>query len=141
MGYYEALDYTKERLAPTAARDRPDLHGAPYGMSLVALNNALNENIMQTRFHGDPRVQAAELLLQERSPHLVPLDRPRRAPRRGNAGSRRAVARAQVCNGAYGHPRAHLLSNGSLTVMLTNAGGGYTLARRGRHPMAGRFNV
>ena len=31
---------------------------------------------MQRRFHADPRVQAAELLLQERIPHLVPFKNP-----------------------------------------------------------------
>src|SRR5207245_1735794 len=45
-------------------------------MSLVALDNCLHGNPMERRFHAEPRVQAAELLLQERSPHLVPLDTP-----------------------------------------------------------------
>ncbi len=77
MGYYEAIDYTKERLEAGQRRAVVRTYMAHHhGMSLVALNNCLNDNIMQTRFHGDPRVQAAELLLQERSPHLVPLDRP-----------------------------------------------------------------
>ena len=77
MGYYEAIDYTKERLEPGQRRAVVRTYMAHHqGMSLVALNNCLNDNIMQARFHADPRVQAAELLLQERSPHLVPLDRP-----------------------------------------------------------------
>ena len=46
------------------------------GMSLVALDNALNGAPMQHRFHADPRVQAADLLLQERIPSLVPLKNP-----------------------------------------------------------------
>ena len=82
---------------------------------------------MQARFHADPRVQAAELLLQERSPHLVPLDRPPEEHRVEETPGR--VVQSHVRRYVTPHtvtPRSHLLSNGSLSVMLTNAGGGYT---------------
>ena len=46
------------------------------GMTLLALDNVLNGSPMQQRFHADPRVQAADLLLQERLPQLVPLKNP-----------------------------------------------------------------
>jgi cyclic beta-1,2-glucan synthetase len=128
LGYYEAIDYTKERLEPGQRRAIVRTYMAHHhGMSLVALNNALNDNIMQTRFHGDPRVQAAELLLQERSPHLVPLDRPPEEHRVEETPGR--VVQSHVRRYVTPHtvtPRTHLLSNGSLSVMLTNAGGGYT---------------
>ena len=128
MGYYEAIDYTKERLEPGQRRAIVRTYMAHHhGMSLVALNNSLNDNIMQARFHADPRVQAAELLLQERSPHLVPLDRPPEEHRVEETPGR--VVQSHVRRYVTPHtvtPRAHLLSNGSLSVMLTNAGGGYT---------------
>ena len=47
------------------------------GMSLVALDNVLNDSCMQNRFHADPLVQATELLLQERIPMGVPAAHPR----------------------------------------------------------------
>ncbi len=128
MGYYEAIDYTKERLEAGQRRAVVRTYMAHHhGMSLVALNNCLNDNIMQARFHADPRVQAAELLLQERSPHLVPLDRPPEEHRVEETPGR--VVQSHVRRYVTPHtvtPRAHLLSNGSLSVMLTNAGGGYT---------------
>ena len=128
MGYYEAIDYTKERLEAGQRRAVVRTYMAHHhGMSLVALNNSLNDNIMQARFHADPRVQAAELLLQERSPHLVPLDRPPEEHRVEEAPGR--VVQSHARRYVTPHtvtPRAHLLSNGSLSVMLTNAGGGYT---------------
>ena len=43
------------------------------GMSLVALANALLGDVMVARFHADPRVQATELLLQERVPRQRPI--------------------------------------------------------------------
>ena len=77
------------------------------GMMLVALDNVLHDNVMQNRFHRDPRVKATELLLEERVPTNAPLTIARasvmpsprsRAPiRRGRArriALRRAHARA-----------------------------------------------
>ena len=98
------------------------------GMSLLALDNVLNGSPMQERFHADPRIQAADLLLQERVPQLVPLKNPPAEtaehvpssgarPRRRSAATRRRTRSARA---------THLLSNGSYTVMLTNAGGGYS---------------
>ena len=128
MGYYEAIDYTKERLEAGQRRAVVRTYMAHHhGMTLVALDNCLNDNIMQTRFHDDPRVQAAELLLQERSPHLVPLDRPPDEHR--VAETPRRIVQPHVRRYVTPHtitPRAHLLSNGSMSVMLTTAGAGYT---------------
>jgi len=46
-------------------------------MTLVALANTLAGDAMVTRFHADPRVQATELLLQERVPRQAPTIHPR----------------------------------------------------------------
>ncbi|MDQ3213341.1 MAG: hypothetical protein M3Q85_11755, partial [Acidobacteriota bacterium] len=128
-GFYEAVDYTPERNAE-------GVHGAVLptymahhqGMSLVALDNALHDAPMHQRFHRDPRVQAADLLLQERIPHLVPLVKPPmeivahpQAP-----GTSEAPAARNYLTPHTVSPRTHLLSNGSYTVMVTNAGGGYS---------------
>ncbi len=70
-GFYEAIDYTPERDPPghpPAASSLPTYMAHHQGMSLVALDNALHDSPMQRRFHADPRVQAADLLLQERMP-------------------------------------------------------------------------
>ena len=42
------------------------------GMILVAIDNTLHDNIMQTRFHADLRVRATEPVLFERIP-VAPL--------------------------------------------------------------------
>ena len=83
---------------------------------------------MQNRFHADPRVQAAELLLQERIPHLVPLKNPPIEKAEHIPATRRLPAllvRRYVTPHTLS-PRTHFLSNGSYAVMLTNAGGGYS---------------
>ena len=128
-GFYEAIDYTPERVPPTQKAVVLRTWMAHHqGMSLLALNNVLNGSPMQQRFHADPRIQAAELLLQERIPQLVPLKNPP-AETAGHVPSLRRAVAPPVRLYTTPHtlsPRAHLLSNGSYTVMLTNAGGGYS---------------
>jgi cyclic beta-1,2-glucan synthetase len=130
FGFYEAIDYTAERL-PDGQKGGivlPTWMAHHQGMSLLALDNILNDSPMQRRFHADPRIQAADLLLQERIPQLVPLKNPP-AETAAHVPSVRRLAAPPVRLYTTPHtlsPRAHLLSNGSYTVMLTNAGGGYS---------------
>ena len=77
-GFYEAIDYTAERLPKNQKRVLIRCFMAHHqGMSLLALDNVLNGRCMEQRFHADPLVQATELLLQERVPIGVPATRPR----------------------------------------------------------------
>jgi cyclic beta-1,2-glucan synthetase len=72
-GFYEAADYT----APRRRFGGPRWLGQSYelvrswmvhhqGMSLLSLANFLCDNVVQHWFHADRRVQATELLLQEK---------------------------------------------------------------------------
>ena len=129
-GFYEAMDYTIDRLPKQhaggmAVRTYMAHH---QGMSLVAIDNAINAWPMQNRFHADPRVQAAELLLHERIPHLVPLTNPP-LEKAEHVPATRRLPSLHVRRYVTPHtlsPRTHFLSNGSYTVMVTNAGGGYS---------------
>ncbi len=129
-GYYEAIDYTPERVPPDTKPGvvLPTYMAHHQGMSLLALDNVLNGSPMQNRFHADPRIQAAELLLQERVPPLVPLkDVP--VELADHVPSTRRMPALSVRRYVTPHtltPRTHLLSNGSYTVMVTNSGGGYS---------------
>src|SRR5205807_521179 len=72
-GFYEALDYTPERVKKGERCTLVRAYMAHHqGMSLIALDNLLNDRVMQNRFHSEPTVQATELLLQERIPRGVP---------------------------------------------------------------------
>ena len=130
MGYYEAIDYTAERIPPghQGGVVLPTYMAHHHGMSLLALDNVVNGMRMQDRFHADPRVQAADLLLQEKIPHVVPLKNPPAETAEHVPTVRRAgplsVRRYETPHTLS--PRTHLLSNGSYTVMATNAGGGYS---------------
>jgi cyclic beta-1,2-glucan glucanotransferase len=128
-GFYEAIDYTPERL-PKGQRSAVirAFMAHHQGMSLVALDNLLNRDVMQRRFHAEPLVQATELLLQERIPRGVPAAHPRaeevlsgRVVRPLTNFVTRSYDTANLPT-----PRTQLLSNGTYSVMVTSAGGGYS---------------
>jgi hypothetical protein len=60
-GFYEAADYTSPG-KPVLVREWMAHH---QGMSLLAILNLLNNNVVQQWFHANPVVQSTELLLHE----------------------------------------------------------------------------
>ena len=138
-GYFDAVDYTPRRPeepgaeAPRPTRPRGTIVRTylahHQGMTLAALAGALVGNRMVERFHADPRVQATELLLQERVPRHAPLIRPRpdEEARLAAPVPPAAVRRFRSPHTAF--PHAQLLSNGNYTAVVTNAGGGTSYCR------------
>ena len=129
-GFFEAIDFTPTRVPDTDGRGAVlrTFMAHHQGMSLVALDNALHDFPMQRRFHDDPRVQSADLLLQERIPHQVPMRNPP-IELAEHVPSARAAAGAGARVYRTPHtlsPRCHMISNGSYVVMVSNAGGGYS---------------
>ena len=129
-GFYEAIDFTPVRVPEGSGRGvvLPTFMAHHLGMSLLALDNALHDFPMQRRFHDDPRVQSADLLLQERIPHQVPLKDPP-IELADHVPFARTAAMVGVRAYTTPHtlsPRPHLISNGSYGVMVTAAGGGYS---------------
>ena len=77
-GYYEALDYTRDRLPEGARFAIVRAYMAHHqGMTLCAIANVLHDGLLRARFHAEPMVQATELLLQERTPRDVSVSHPR----------------------------------------------------------------
>ena len=128
-GWYEALDYTASRLPEGAPVVIVRAYMAHHqAMSLVALANALHEGVMRNRFHAEPIIQAAELLLQERMPRNVVVARP---PPEQIAPTIAVESLVPEIQRRYTSPhsrvpRTHLLSNGNYSVMVTTAGSGYS---------------
>lgn len=130
FGFYEAIDYTPERLPPnqnfTLIRAFMAHH---QGMILVALNNLVHSNVMQNRFHAEPLVQATELLLQERIPNSGLALHPRAEEVVSSPIVKKLSGRVtrtfETPN--LSTPRTQILSNGSYSVMITNSGAGYSM--------------
>ncbi|UCC73915.1 MAG: phosphorylase, partial [Gemmatimonadota bacterium] len=98
------------------------------GMILVSLGNVVHDGLTRRRFHSHPMVQAAELLLQERTPRSVSVTRPRGEEVR-EAALVRDLVLPTLRRFESPHditPRTHLLSNGRYTVMVTAAGSGFS---------------
>ena len=74
-GFYDAVDYTRPEPGGRHAIVRTYM-AHHVGMTLVALTNAITGQRWQHRFHDDPLVQSAELLLHERIPRRLVLQGP-----------------------------------------------------------------
>jgi cyclic beta-1,2-glucan glucanotransferase len=128
-GFYEALDFTAARVPEDQRVAVVRAYMAHHqGMSLVALTNVLHNGIMRERFHAEPRMQATELLLQERTPRNVLVARPRVEEVRAVANVRDIVPPIlrRFISVDDPTPAVHLLSNGRYVVMITAAGSGYS---------------
>jgi cyclic beta-1,2-glucan synthetase len=128
-GFYEAADYTPERLGFETRRVLIKSYMAHHqGMSLMAMNNALNDDLMQRRFHADPFMKAAQLLLQEKVPLNVVFTKetkekpvPVKETATQDQGSLRKFTKPD-----FALPNVHILSNGIYSVMLSDKGTGYS---------------
>ena len=127
MGLYEAIDFT---LQSKRGGDRGVVIYAymahHQGMTMLALDNLLHRGVMQRRFHADLRVRAVESLLFERIPVVrIPLEEPLAA-----SPAIRPVPAEEPSERAWKEdtslPRVHLQGNINYSLMVTNAGGGYT---------------
>ena len=128
-GFYEALDYTPQRLPEGQKVAIVRAFMAHHqGMTIVAIADALYDGLMRQRFHAEPLVQATELLLQERMPRDVSVSRPWAAEvRAASAANLGELAGVRRFTSTYQPaPATHLLSNGRFTTMLTAAGSGYS---------------
>ncbi|MDR3708685.1 MAG: glucoamylase family protein [Capsulimonadaceae bacterium] len=128
-GFYEAIDYSRRT---NAAGERGVIVRSymahHQGMGLVALDNILNDDAMRNRFHSDPRIRAVESLLYEgihmsssavtALPAIEPVHRRRVTVLPPSAAS--------INTPNTPSPRVALLSNSSYSVMVTNAGSGYS---------------
>jgi cyclic beta-1,2-glucan synthetase len=131
-GFFEAVDYTAERL-PKKKKSMivKSFMAHHQGMILTAINNYLNNNIMQTRFHSVPMIKATELLLQERIPRreIVIKEHDSIVYHRDLEEGRQhqeVQAKRTFTSPDSIIPETNLLSNGSYSVMLTSKGGGYS---------------
>ncbi|HSB54832.1 MAG TPA: glucoamylase family protein, partial [Gemmatimonadales bacterium] len=126
-GFRDALDYT---------RPAPDQHFAVVhaymahhiGMGLVALTNVLGGHLWQRRFHADPVVRSAELLLHERIPSRLVLHEPQddRTDRALPEGEQEQPAVRLIDTADTPQPHIALLGHLPYTIMVTHCGGGYS---------------
>lgn len=131
FGYYEAVDFTATRVPAgekfAVVRSFMAHH---QGMTITAIANAVQMGRLRNRFHAEPMIMAAELLLQERVPRDATQIPPRAEEMSVTAPEpERAPVVRQFLSPAITPPTAHLLSNTSYGVMLTPTGAGFSTWR------------
>ncbi len=128
-GYYEAIDFSRQhgRIGERGVIVQAFM-AHHQGMGFLSLANLLLDGAIRRRFHADGRVRAAEPLLHERVPGLPSVQHistRERAPSADSIGE--APPSTSTFDTAHTRtPKTQLLSNGRYSVMLTNAGGGYS---------------
>lgn len=127
-GFYESIDYTPSRLALGQDHAIVRSYMAHHqGMILLALTNYLSADIMQERFHRDPRVQSTELLLHEQEARQASTELPEPEDLHLTSPTQYRPALAPWSALASSPlPQAHFLSNGRYGMLITNDGGGYS---------------
>lgn len=127
-GFFEAADYTPKRLINSKIAVVKSFMAHHQGMSLLAINNYLNKNIMQKRFHADPTVKSARLLLQEKIPENVVFtkdDKEKVIPIKGaDIAGNNLIRKYHKPDLLL--PKTHILSNGNYSVVLTDRGTGFS---------------
>lgn len=128
-GFYEAIDCTASRMPDGQSHIVIRSFMAHHlGMSLLTIGNMLLSRTMIHRFHADKRVQAAELLLQERVPErpaivkdsVAPAPERVREPLMGTRIPLREFTKPAVV------PEVCVLSNGAFTTVVADNGGGFS---------------
>ena len=122
-GYYEAVDFgRRESLTPHRPRVVQSWMSHHQGMALLAINNLINKQIMVRRFHSDPRIGSAAMLLYERKPLMPPRIRVSRQPRIGPAIHAAPRPELWPTKDQALAPEATRLSNGHFSMLATARG-------------------
>ncbi|MDT8718698.1 cyclic beta 1-2 glucan synthetase [Clostridium sp. 19966] len=125
-GLYEAVDFTKERL--TKGKNKLIVKSFMIhheGMSLMAMDNVLNDNILIESFHSIPMVKATELLLQEKVSKNITYDKEKKHEVHDARENKHSMVVRSYDTALTTTPETHLLANGSYSMMISNSGSGY----------------
>jgi cellobiose phosphorylase len=128
-GFYEAADYTPDRLYFELSRTVIKSFMAHHqGMSLLAIGSYLNGGSTQKRFHANPAIHAYRLLLQEKVPAEIIITKSlkKKVEPVQLTFSKEYPPIRKTNHPNFILPKVHILSNGNNSVMLTDAGTGYS---------------
>lgn len=125
-GYYEAVDFTSQRLVKGRRYEVVQSHMAHHqGMSMLTLCNLLADDLMVKRFHSDPCVKTADLLLQERIPDKTAvIEEPIGLHGKFTSFDEHFDNLERTFTKPTVVPEVNVLSNGRITTINTNNGTG-----------------
>lgn len=128
-GFYDAVDFTPQRV-PEGTDHAVVLNYMAHhsGMSIAAVADAIFEGRLRDRFHSDPVIESAELLLQERAPRDIPTATVRtEADERSKDETELESPDTRIVLDPLRALRStSVMSNGRYSVMVTATGSGYS---------------
>lgn len=128
-GFYEAIDFTPSRVLTPSTHDVVKAYMSHHqGMTIVALANAVFDSAIAKHFHQSAAVQAAELLLQERAPRMVPkfAERATLFKVGSEDDEPNLVATRRITLANAPPSESHIIGNGRMTVVVSPTGSGST---------------
>ena len=128
-GFYEALDYTTARLyGGKHCLIVKSFMAHHLGMSMMAFDNVINNNILQQYFHSIPSIRATQSLLDESIParNVVMSSFEQSTQERRIEINDISFSRTYKINKEM-EPHVHFLSNGEYTIYLNAFGGGQSV--------------
>ena len=132
-GFYESIDYN----SPDAESMNPFSVVKCYmthhqGMSIVSVDNLLNDNIMRRRFSREPMIKSAEVILEEvRTSYVVPISKEGYAIAAKQLGRQKEKDEFRyVLRTSPAVPRTLWLSNNRYSLMLTSDGDGFSKLKK-----------
>ncbi|MCF8467309.1 MAG: hypothetical protein K9G33_07900 [Sneathiella sp.] len=126
-GFMDALDFTPSRAPEQGGGVPVQTYMAHHlGMTIVAIANVLNNDIIVKRVFREKSLRAIELILQERIPRELPTEEGRADEDWESHGSQRSVVNLVPWSpsSASTVPQMHLIGNGRMAMWISEAGGG-----------------
>ena len=128
-GFYEAIDYSKKRIAENKEKEIVKTYMIHHlGMSIMAIDNVLNNNILQKYFHENSFVKSSEILLQEKASKRIIYNQQDKIffNDEKNKDDFQVVPKREVEVWRSCYPTIGVFSNGNYSLMITEKGSSYS---------------
>lgn len=128
-GFYESIDFTKKHIKANKKYEVVKTYMAHHqGMAFTAISNILNNNINQKRFHNNPEIKSAEILLKERTPVKVAIREDVRA--KDNTFVQKELSKytsyvGHIAKIDLENPKVNLITNGRISEIVLDNGASY----------------
>ncbi len=127
-GFYESIDYTISRLKYGKKYEPVKTYMAHHqALSLLSINNFINNNILVKRFMSNPEIEAIDVLLQERIPEKAIITKEKKEKiEKVKPKDYQNYMELTYTKIDENLNRANVISNGSYTVCTKQDGEGFS---------------